>query len=304
MLQRAALASGETFPSRGKLCAKRLLRAAHREGGATRPLIAILFGLLLLLAGCSNRVELFSSATDEEANEILSVLLQSSIPAEKQVKKAGVAISVAEADVARALDMLRQHGLPRERFEGMGKIFHKEGMISSPLEERARYIYALSQELENTLTKMDGVLVARVHIVLPDQDASRVAKTPASAAVFIKHQAGYNLDLLKPQIRTLVAHAIPELGEDRVSVVLVAAQRPYQSMALAAPVPMPPSGQGASAGQGAGGWGAINRWTALVAAVACVLGGLGLRAWLRRRGSASHAGAPERDEAYEGIGPG
>jgi type III secretion protein J len=249
--------------------------------GLGAPLMAVMLGTLLCLAGCSNRVELFSSATDAEANDILAVLLQSAIPAEKLVKKNGVAISVAAADVAKALGILRQYGLPRERFEGMGKIFHKDGMISSPLEERARYIYALSQELENTLTKIDGVLVARVHVVLPEQDAARVVKTPASAAVFVKHQAGYNLDVLKPQIRTLVAHSIPELGEDRVSVVLVTMQRPPQAAMAAAAVPspmqVPPSDPAPQARI------PMNWWLAGLAALACLLAGLAIMAWRRRR---------------------
>ena len=118
-------------------------------------------------------------------------------------------VSVDGQQVARALDILRARGLPRERFDGMGQIFRKEGLVSSPLEERARYIYALSQELTNTLSQMDGVLAARVHVVLPERGGVGETTTPSTAAVFIKHQTGYNLDALQPQIRKLVTHAIP-----------------------------------------------------------------------------------------------
>ncbi|ARP84685.1 EscJ/YscJ/HrcJ family type III secretion inner membrane ring protein [Bordetella genomosp. 8] len=261
-----------------------------------------LFGAiaLALLVGCSSRVDLFSAITDAEANEILAVLLQSAIPAEKQIKKNGVTLSVAESDVAKALGILRLQGLPRERFEGMGKIFQKEGMISSPLEERARYIYALSQELESTLTKMDGVLVARVHVVLPDQDAAKISRTPASAAVFIKHQSGYNLEVLKPQIRTLVSHAIPELGEDRVSVVLVMAQRTPASSGLSLPTPTPiaqptslpallPTTPGAwQGGRPQGTQASWIWWLAGVLAIACAVGVVAVRAWRKRRDGFVH----------------
>lgn len=187
------------------------------------------------LAACGSSVTLYSSATEGEANELLSVLLDNGIKAEKIAGKEGVSVSVDRAQVARALDILRARGLPREQFAGMGQIFRKEGLVSSPLEERARYIYALSQELTNTLSQMDGVLTARVHVVLPERGEIGEAATPSTAAVFIKHQVGYSFDALKPQIRKLVTHAIPGLTEDRVSITLVSAQ-PRTSHQESAPV--------------------------------------------------------------------
>lgn len=200
--------------------------AAPGRGPASplRRLRWLALGLALLLAACGSRVELFSAANETEANEVLSVLLDAGIAAQKAATKTGVAVSVDGQQVARALDILRARGLPRERFDGMGQIFRKEGLVSSPLEERARYIYALSQELTNTLSQMDGVLAARVHVVLPERGGVGENTTPSTAAVFIKHQAGYNLDALQPQIRKLVTHAIPGLTEDRVSIALVSAQ--------------------------------------------------------------------------------
>ncbi|KRC70300.1 Yop proteins translocation lipoprotein J precursor [compost metagenome] len=194
----------------------------------------LLLGLLLVLAACGSRVELFSAANESEANEVLSVLLDAGISAQKATTKTGVSVSVEGQQVARALDILRARGLPRERFDGMGQIFRKEGLVSSPLEERARYIYALSQELTNTLSQMDGVLAARVHVVLPERGGVGETTTPSTAAVFIKHQTGYNLDALQPQIRKLVTHAIPGLTEDRVSIALVSAQPAAASAAAGA----------------------------------------------------------------------
>ncbi len=206
--------------------------ASMSSGAAARgPVLAALgrlrflaLALLFVLAACGSRVELFSAANESEANEVLSVLLDAGLSAQKTTTKAGVAISVDSQQVARALDILRARGLPRERFDGMGQIFRKEGLVSSPMEERARYIYALSQELTNTLSQMDGVLAARVHVVLPERGGVGENTTPSTAAVFIKHQAGYTLDALQPQIRKLVTHAIPGLTEDRVSIALVSAQ--------------------------------------------------------------------------------
>ena len=191
--------------------------------------------VLAFLTACGSNVTLYSAASEGEANELLSVLLDAGIRAEKTIGKEGAAIAVDSVQVARALDILRSQGLPRERFDGMGQIFRKEGLVSSPLEERARYIYALSQELTNTLSQMDGVLAARVHVVLPERGEIGESATPSTAAVFIKHQVGYSFDALRPQIRQLVTHAIPGLTEDRVSITLVSAQ-PGAGTAHEAPV--------------------------------------------------------------------
>ena len=89
--------------------------------------------LLVGLAACGSNVTLFSASTEGEANEVLSVLLDAGIRAEKLTGKEGVAVLVDAKQVARALDILRSQGLPRERFDGMGQIFRKEGLVSSPL---------------------------------------------------------------------------------------------------------------------------------------------------------------------------
>lgn len=186
---------------------------------------ALLALCALVLAACGARVDLLGAVPEDEANDVLAALLKADISAQKTAGKDGmVGVQVDSAQVGRALEVLRESGLPRERFAGMGQVFKKEGLISSPLEERARYIYALSQELSNTLSKIDGVLAARVHVVLPERGAAGEAGVPSTAAVFIKHQDGYNLDIIQPQIRRLVTNSIPGLTADRVSVIFVAAQ--------------------------------------------------------------------------------
>lgn len=197
-----------------------------------------LLGSCLLLAACGGRVDLMGAIPEDEANEVLAALIKAEIPTEKVPGKEGmVGVRVGADDVGRALEVLRDKGLPRERFAGMGQVFKKEGLISSPLEERARYIYALSQELSNTLSKIDGVLAARVHVVLPERGTAGETGVPSTAAVFIKHQDGYNLEIIQPQIRRLVTNSIPSLTAERVSVVFVASQARTSAQAAETPLP-------------------------------------------------------------------
>ena len=43
------------------------------------------------------------------------------------------------------MQILKAQGLPREDFDSLGKVFKREGFVSTPVEERARLMHALSQ---------------------------------------------------------------------------------------------------------------------------------------------------------------
>ena len=202
-----------------------------------RKLVISLF-LCITLAACSEQVELVSGLKEDEANQILSVLLNTGIDAQKSPGAEGMVISVGSANVAKALGIMRAKGLPQQQFVKMGDVFKKEGLISSPLEEKVRYIYALSQELSETISQIDGVVTARVHVVLPSESTGlSAASDPASASVFIKHEPDSVVENVVPQIKRLVVNSISQLAYDNVSVILVpAATLPIGSSADMRPV--------------------------------------------------------------------
>lgn len=182
-------------------------------------------GLLLVLSlqACSDRVVLLKSLSQDDANLVYAALLESGIPAEKVAEKEGVSVTVPKNLSSNALQLLEKQGLPRDKKASIGDVFKKENMISSPLEERARYLYALSQELEETLLRMDGVLSARVHIVLPERASPGQPLSPSSAAVFVKYADGTSFPAYVPRVRELVFKSIPGLSGDAHSSISVAA---------------------------------------------------------------------------------
>lgn len=181
-----------------------------------------------LLGGCSDRVELHRQLSEQEANEVVAELADKNIRATKFPAKDGVVITVNTVDIGRAVRTLEAVGLPRVARTTLGDTFRKEGVISTPLEERARYIYALSQELEATLSNIDGVIVARVHVVLPERVAPGEPVQPASASVFIKHDPRLDPDNIRARIRRMVASSIPGMSTavdnlQKLSVIFVPA---------------------------------------------------------------------------------
>lgn len=182
---------------------------------------------LFCLTACSRKVELQTNVLENDANEMVGVLLKSGVFAEKKTNKDGATVMVPEADIGRAMSILTANGLPRKQITGLGEIFKKEGMISTPLEERARYIFGLSQELEKTLSQIDAVVSARVHVVLPERIAPGEPIMPSSASIFIKHKKGFDIDLMTPRIRSMVSTSIPglsDLQKDKISIIFVDSQ--------------------------------------------------------------------------------
>ena len=182
------------------------------------------FTLALALAGC--KTGLYSGLNETEANEIVAALSAGNIDARKE-RPDGTdwQVQVDEGSIGAALALLGAQGLPHERFASMGDMFQKQGLVSTPSEERMRYIYAVSQELSQTLRSIDGVVSARVHVVIPATDPMSDKIRPSSAAVFIKHRPDVDLRLLAPAVKDLVAHSIEGLTADQVSLSLFEAPR-------------------------------------------------------------------------------
>ena len=191
--------------------------------------------LLALLAACSKMVTLQAGLTDADANEIVLVLNRQGIEVDKQKNKEGVSLQVKEGDLSRATETMNAAGLPRRSLSNLGEVFKKQGMISSPMEERVRYIHGLSAELESTMLQFDNVVIARVHVVLPERIAPGEPIQPSSAAVFIKYRPPLDEDAVMPRVRRLVASSIPGLaGEDgrsKVSVVMTPGEPPVPGIA-------------------------------------------------------------------------
>lgn len=193
---------------------------------------ALLLTVALLLTGCGDRVELHRQLTEQMANEVIAELADKHIRAQKIPAKDGVVVEVNASDIGRAVRTLEAAGLPKSTRTTLGDTFRKEGVISTPLEERARYIYALSQELESTLSNIDGVIVARVHVVLPERIAPGEPIQPAAASVFIKHDPRLDPDNIRARVRRMVASSLPGMTTavdnlQKLTVVFVPAE-PYQ----------------------------------------------------------------------------
>jgi type III secretion protein J len=181
--------------------------------------------LVVLLGGCSQQA-LYADQSEQQANEMVAVLSEGHIEAGKEAGEEGLwTVTVSQGDFAKAVDLLRARGLPREKFESTGTLFKPSGMSDTPLAQRARLIYAQEQELNNMISQFDGVVSAQVKLAMPAPDPLSQESKPTSASVLVKHRTGFDLRSKTAAIKSLVANGVEGLAYDNVSVVVEPAQQ-------------------------------------------------------------------------------
>lgn len=180
---------------------------------------SMLFGMLLLAAGCQS--ELYSDLGEREANEMIAVLTASGIEASRTADGKGkFGITVSRSEFSQAIGTLSEKGLPRENFGSLGNVFSSEKLVSTPFEERARFMHALNQELSDSITRIDGVVSARVHLMVPESSPFDKKRTPPRASVFIYQEKGVNLRSQMPVIKNLIVNSLENLEYSNVEVAL------------------------------------------------------------------------------------
>lgn len=181
--------------------------------------LGIVMAAALFLAGCQS--ELYSNLQEREVNEMISVLAVNGIEASRSSDgKGNFSISVDRGDFSIAIAKLSEKGLPREQFGSLGKIFSSEKLVSTPFEERARFMHALNEELSNSITRINGVVSARVHLMVPEDNPFVDSKTPPRASVFIYQEAGQDLRSQIPTIKNLIVNSLDNLEYSFVEVAL------------------------------------------------------------------------------------
>lgn len=114
---------------------------------------------------------------------------------------------------------LAGQGLP-EGDGGFSVMSKDPGFGVSQFMEGARYQHALETELARTITNLQAVEGARVHLALPRQSAFVRDRRKPSASVFLQMKPGRRLESEQvTAIVNLVASSIPELEAQQVTVV-------------------------------------------------------------------------------------
>jgi flagellar M-ring protein FliF len=163
---------------------------------------------------------LYRDLNERDAAAIVNELDSQRVP--YQLIAGGTAIEVEEDQVAAIRLRLAAQNLPQggtigyEMFDtgSLGNLGMTEFM------QRVNYQRALEGELSRTITAVEGVDLARVHLALPEESLFAQQQQQPKASVILKVKPGVRLNMTQVQsIRFLVANSVEGLTADNITLV-------------------------------------------------------------------------------------
>jgi type III secretion protein J len=181
--------------------------------------------LLLLLGATACREQIQHGLDERQANELQTVLAGRGLDARKvpeSGKKPTWAIEVSDEQAPNAVRILAELGLPRPVAETGCDVFGGGGLVRTPVEEQVCRVRVLERGIEKTLQTMDGVLVARVHLVVPPPPRPGQTQVPSKASAMLRVEPGHAAKLRQSNdsLRALIAGGVEGLAADSVSLLV------------------------------------------------------------------------------------
>ena len=162
-------------------------------------------------------VPLYGRLSTEDAGSVVDKLTNDGV--RFRLSNGGRTISVPSRQVYSLLLKLSQQGLPKGEGEGL-EILDQSPLGVSDFTQKVHYQRALQGELTQTISAMDGVENARVHLVFPEDSPFLDATDGARASVVLTLRQNTPLD--RRQISGLVhlvSGAVKGLKSENVSIL-------------------------------------------------------------------------------------
>ena len=161
---------------------------------------------------------LFSGMEAQESSEVANVLQQMQIDYKLDPTTGALLVPASEVQGLRL--RLAAEGLPRSSSQGMEILSQEQGFGTSQFIEQARYQRAMEQELARSVSELQNVRSARVHLAIPKQSVFVRERKPPTASVVVNLYAGRTLERGHiAAVTHMVATSIPNMKSSDVTVV-------------------------------------------------------------------------------------
>ncbi|HMO11748.1 MAG TPA: flagellar basal-body MS-ring/collar protein FliF, partial [Actinotalea sp.] len=161
---------------------------------------------------------LFANLSATDASAIVDQL--SSQGVSYQLSDGGSTILVPQGDVYRMRLAVAAAGLPASSDGGGYSLLDSMGMTSSDFQQQVTYQRAIEGELAKTISALDPVQTASVHLALPQESVFVSQKANPTASVFVQTRPGKGLTSEQVQsIVHLVSAGIENMQPTDVAVI-------------------------------------------------------------------------------------
>jgi flagellar M-ring protein FliF len=190
--------------------------AKMKLGVGLAGLVAVIVAIGLWSSQGDYRV-LFANLPDKEGGAVVAQLATMQVP--YKFAEGGTAILVPADKVNEVRLKLASAGLPKSSVVGF-ELMDNAKFGQTQTQERVNLQRALEGELTRTISSIDAVESARVHLALPNQNGFFREQQKPSASVVLMLRGGRTLDRSQlAGIVHLVASSVPELQTKDVSVL-------------------------------------------------------------------------------------
>lgn len=174
------------------------------------------FGFLIMRAQTPNLAPLYTGLSLEDSSAIVTELQSLGIPYE--LRGEGDTVLIPREQITATRMTLAGSGLPQRGQVGY-EIFDEQSTLgATSFVQNLNNVRALEGELARTISSLNRIKSARVHLVLPERELFRRERTDPSASIVLSVRG----ELAAGEIRAiqhLVASAIEGLTPTRVSIV-------------------------------------------------------------------------------------
>ena len=194
--------------------------AVQRAIPAIIALVILVVSLVIysVFTGSSHR-PLYENLSEEDRSAVYAALQEAGIDA--RIQQSNGMITVSDEDYHRAKMMLASQGLPQGSATGGFEMIRGEQSLgTSQFMEQMRYRLAIEEELAASISTINSIKKARVHLAIPKQSVFiRDREKPKASVVVWPHGGRVVSDGQVQAIVNMVASSVPFMDAESVSVV-------------------------------------------------------------------------------------
>ncbi len=165
-----------------------------------------------------NMALLYGELAQNDAGQIASKLETMGVPYE--LKASGTVIHVPSDQVLRLRMAMATQGLPTGGSVGYELFDRTDSLGTTSFVQNINHLRALEGELARTISTIEKISAARVHLVLPRRELFSRERRKASASIILKVRGNRTLDSNQvTAIQALVSAGVAGLKADMVSIV-------------------------------------------------------------------------------------